>query len=222
MVMSIRIYSIEYQAPVSPVVWQSLLTLLPGELLQKVEKYRRWQDAYGSLFGKHLLTAALRAEGFPGDLSRLEYSAYGRPFLAGGPDFNISHSGTRVVCILGAQGGVGIDLEEIRDLDIGDFRSQFSGLEWEAICSARQPLRAFYHYWTAKECLSKADGRGLNLPLADLKIEHNTQVQLADRYWNLLPIPHFEGYACHIATEEPIHEPALKEFNVSEIIKMII
>lgn len=218
MVMSIRIYSIAYRQQVPPDIWQSLLALLPGDIVQKVGKYRRWQDAHGCLFGKHLLTAALREEGFPGDLKGLEYSAYGRPYLAGGPDFNISHSGTRVACVIGKQGGVGLDLEEIRDMDINDFKGQFSELEWEAIQKATQPLTAFYHFWTAKECLSKADGRGLNLPLADLRIENNTQIQLDGRSWNILPVSFFEDYACHVATEKPVNGLELKEFSPVEIL----
>jgi 4'-phosphopantetheinyl transferase len=65
---------------------------------------------------------------------------------------------------------VGIDLEEIRELAIDDFRDQFTEGEWKTIVSAREPLITFYHYWTAKECIIKADGRGLNLPLASLEI----------------------------------------------------
>lgn len=219
--MSIRIYSIAYPQQVSPDIWQSLLALLPGDIVQKVEKYRRWQDAYGCLFGKHLLQIALREEGFPGDLSRLTYSQYGRPSLAGGPDFNLSHSGNRVVCVIGRRGGVGLDLEEVKDMDIRDFRGQFTGLEWEAISNAPQPLTAFYHFWTAKECLSKADGRGLNLPLADLRIEDNMQVQLDGRSWNILPVSFFTGYACHVAMEEPVSGLELREFTPAEVLFQI-
>lgn len=219
--MNIRIYSIEYPQPVADDIWQGLLRLLPGDIIQKVGKYRRWEDAHGSLFGKHLLQVALWEAGFSGDLSGLQYSAYGRPYLADGPDFNISHSGTRVACVVGVEGKVGLDLEEIRDLDITDFRGQFSALEWEAIQGAPEPLTAFYHYWTAKECLSKADGRGLNLPLADLRIETNTAIQLDGRSWNMTPVDFFEGYACHIATEKQVYQTELKELDALEVLLRI-
>ncbi|HEX9513254.1 MAG TPA: 4'-phosphopantetheinyl transferase superfamily protein [Puia sp.] len=218
--MSIRIYSIAYESPVSPEIWQSLLSQLPAGMIQKVEKYRRWQDAHGCLLGKHLLLAALRDEGFTGNLNDLRYTAYERPYLAGGPDFNISHSGTRVACILGSQGGVGIDLEEIRHLAIADFKGQFSDREWRTILGSEDPLTTFYHYWTAKECLSKADGRGLNLPLAGLKIENSMSIELGERHWNIRPLSWFPGYACHMASEELAEKPFLTEFSPDEILAL--
>lgn len=218
--MSIRIYSTAYQMPVSPEIWQSLLSQLPVNMIQKIERYRRWQDAHGCLFGKHLLLAALRDEGFAGGLNDLRYTAYERPYLVDGPDFNISHSGTRVACILGNRGGVGIDLEEIRELVIADFKDQFSDQEWGIILAAEKPLDAFYHFWTAKECLSKADGRGLNLPLAGLNIENNASVQLGERSWHIRALSWFRGYACHIASEELAEEPSLREFSPAEILRL--
>ena len=218
--MSIRIYSTSYKDPVSTEIWQSLLSQLPVDLNQKIRKYRRWQDAHASLFGKHLLLLALRKEGLTGDLNNLQYTPYGRPYLAGGPDFNISHSGTRVVCILGSQGGVGIDLEEIRELSIADFRDQFTEGEWRAIQQSAKPLEAFYHFWTAKECLSKADGRGLNLPLADLRIENNTKISLGGRVWNIRVVNGFPDYICHMASEEPVGEPLLTELSSIEILAL--
>lgn len=223
---NIRIYSAEYREQVSLEVWRSLLAPLPVDITQKVEKYRRWQDAYGCLFGKLLLTAALREEGFPGNLSDLKYTDYGRPYLENGPDFNISHSGNRVVCILGNQGRVGIDLEEIRELAIGDFKDQFTPGEWRTIVNAREPLITFYHYWTAKECIIKADGRGLNLPLAKLEIPFagpgapsdapDRRIWLAERCWNIRTVFFFKNYACHIAAEEQVDDVELREISVGE------
>jgi 4'-phosphopantetheinyl transferase len=211
------IYSTEYNTPLANEVLQHLLTRLPFEIAAKVQRYRRWQDAYGCLFGKLLLMEALKAAGRPADLGLLQYTNYGRPYLQDAPDFNISHSGHRVVCIVAKKGRVGIDLEEIKDLNIEDFKDQFSPEEWKAINDAAGPLQAFYHYWTAKECLSKADGRGLNLPLASLKIEDGMSVRLDGRRWNLHVLSHFTNYACHVATEDPVEQMSLKEFSLNEL-----
>jgi len=222
--MSIRIYSTSYPAPVPAGIWQPLLAQLPPDQQQKVHNYRRWQDAHACLFGKHLLLGALQAEGRPGTLQDLLYTSYGRPYLSKGPDFNISHSGTRVVCILGSRAGVGIDLEEIREIAIGDFKGQFTTAEWQAIQVAEAPLQLFYHFWTAKESLSKADGRGLNLPLAGLVIEKNTTIQVDQRSWNIREIKAFPGYACHMAletgTEDWTQEPPVIEWSPDEIVTL--
>jgi 4'-phosphopantetheinyl transferase len=210
--MILPIYSIEYREPLPDEVLRPLVDRLPAEIRQKAGKYKRWQDAHGCLLGKYLLMTALQERGEAGDLNDLQYTDYGRPYLAGGPDFNISHSGNRVVCVVGDRGRVGIDLEEIRNLNISDFKDQFSEKEWTAILQAKKPLEAFYHYWTAKECLSKADGRGLNLSLAgDLKIEDNSEIELDGHLWKIVPLPFFKEYACHITLDEPYNKMKLNE-----------
>jgi len=153
----------------------------------------------------------MKKAGLPGDLSGLGVSVYGRPCWANGPDFNISHSGNRVVCVLSLQGRVGIDLELCADLSIGDFQSQFTALEWAAITGSETPLLTFYRYWTAKESLIKADGRGLQVPLDGIEIgggiwgatggTGGIGVTPGGALWFLRELDFFPGYACHIASE---------------------
>jgi 4'-phosphopantetheinyl transferase len=230
--MSLHLYSTVYPERLSPSAFQELLSRLPPELQQKVSACRRWQDAYGILFGKLLLARALRQAGLSGDLAGMQMTSYGRPYLEGygksNPeggqgnmgcmDFNISHSGNRVVCILSTQGRVGIDLEETGDITISDFQSQFTPSEWAAITGAAMPLQAFYHYWTAKESLIKADGRGLQIPPDTLEtggrpgilvngghvLVNNRHALVNDRQWYIRDLPIFPSYACHIACEHPI------------------
>jgi 4'-phosphopantetheinyl transferase len=199
--MKIRIYSAEYPTPLPLPHFLALLHKLPSAIRQKVEKFNRWQDAYGSLFGKILLVRALQDAGLSGDLNELLYTQYGKPYLPKAPDFNISHSGNRVVCIMYDGGRVAIDLEEIRDLHIDDLKPQFSDSEWQAIQHSAEPLHAFYHFWTAKESILKADGRGLNLSLADLNIDSSQEVLVDGCLWNIRKIHSFANYACHIAYE---------------------
>lgn len=202
--MATQLYSIEYKSQLPAELINSLLDPLPEPIQQKFAKYKRWQDAYGCLFGKHLLMIALRAAGHPFTLTDIQYTTRGKPYLRNGPGFNISHSGNRVVCALTDQSNIGIDIEEVKDIPIDDFNTQFTKQEWDMITRAREPGRAFYRYWTAKECILKADGAGLQLPMADLKIESDTRVFLNGIYWNILEITSFEDYACHIATQGSI------------------
>jgi len=95
--MKIQIYSSEYPEPFAPLYFGTLLGKMPLAIRQRVERFRRWQDAYGCLFGKILLAGALEDAGISADLSRLRYTPYGRPYIPEAPDFSISHSGNRVV-----------------------------------------------------------------------------------------------------------------------------
>lgn len=212
-----HIYSTEYTQSIATPVLECLLAAVPSDINNKVQRFKRWQDAHGCLLGKHLLMVALRERGFPADLRHLQYSNYGRPYLPGGPDFNISHSGQRVVCIIANKGRVGIDLEEIRHLIIDDYKDQFCDDEWKTIMGADEPLKTFYHYWTAKESVLKADGRGINLPLAYLKIKNNTATLMNGQIWNIRSLPFFNNSACHIATEEIVDMPVLRELNAVEL-----
>jgi 4'-phosphopantetheinyl transferase len=211
------IYSIAYPNRVPDGAFGSLLDRMPGAIVQKITRYRRWEDAHASLFGKLLLMTALAEAGSTATLHDLQYNAFQRPFLDKGPDFNITHSGNRVACILGRTGRVGIDLEAIRPMPIEDFRQQFTQGEWAAITGAPESMSVFYHYWTAKESLIKADGRGLNIPLDQLVIDQGPGIVLGDREWQLRRIDAFMGYACHIATEGSC-EPIIKEMSLAEIL----
>jgi hypothetical protein len=89
--MSLHLYSIDYPDQFQPAHLQALLDRLPVAMQEKILRYRRWQDAYGSLLGKLLLETAMKKAGLPGDLNGLGVSAYGRPCWANGLDFNISY-----------------------------------------------------------------------------------------------------------------------------------
>jgi 4'-phosphopantetheinyl transferase len=199
-----------------------LLENLPSALKNKALQYRRWQDAYGCILGKHLLRIALEEAGLATTtVGELKYSAYNKPYFDGGPHFSISHSGNRVVCTINRLGGVGIDLEEIRELPISDFRAQFSEKEWADIIGAEEPSARFFSYWTAKESVIKADGRGLHLSLPSLEVCNN-RVKLDDAYWHLSTVPGFKGYACHIATPDPFPLIEVVEISAIEIANSLL
>jgi 4'-phosphopantetheinyl transferase len=244
--MFLTVYSFEYRAQFPADILQLLLRHLPADIREKAGKFRRWQDAHAFIFGKHLLMTALQEEGFPNQLSALQYTSNGRPHLPNGPDFNLTHSGNRVACAISRHGRLGIDIEEVRNLDITDFQKQFSAREWQSITTSADPLRTFYHYWTAKESAIKADGRGLTLPLNELNIETgtgmtaetgtdtaihtdtctnpsihtNATIRIDTVTWHLQNIHHlFPGYACHIASEYPPTNIRLRDIPVSGIIR---
>ena len=221
--MSLRLYATEYTTQLSPELFATLLHWLPEDPGQKIMRFRRWEDAHAALLGKHLLRIALRQAGVSDDLSRLRYTAQDRPWLPEAPDFNISHSGNRVVCVLNTSGRVGIDLEVIKPLDFQDFQTQFTPREWAAIRSAPDPAAGFFRFWTAKESLIKADGRGLNIPLQEIDLSGiaalapdgvggisglaqdgvggTHTLALNGVWWTVYPLSRFPGYACHLTVE---------------------
>ena len=59
----------------------------------------------------------------------------------------------------------------------------------------------FFGYWTKKESVIKADGRGFSAPLNEIHLADN-QAELGGVLWNLKPLFLHETYSCHLATNE--------------------
>lgn len=202
---NIRIYSCRYDQRLEDWAFHRLLEQLPSEMQARALAFRRWEDAHGYVLGKLMVRSALQEMGYAADLSRIRYSPEDRPYFENGPDFNVSHSGTLVVCIIGPsdRSRVGIDIEEKKSIDIADFREQFTAREWEMIRQDGDPQQIFYRLWTAKEALIKADGRGLQIPLSEVVVGDGGAgtAKIGETTWFLRPYEISPGYICHVAGE---------------------
>lgn len=99
---------------------------------------------------------------------KIGYNEYGKPHLIEFSDlhFSISHSNKWVVCGW-SKNVIGIDIEEIKNIDINIVKSQFCKSEYEYILTGdrNERIRRFIQLWTLKESYIKFEGKGLNIPL---------------------------------------------------------
>jgi 4'-phosphopantetheinyl transferase len=99
---------------------------------------------------------------------------FGKPFLTGGPEFNLSHSGDLLLLGVAASGRLGVDIEVVRPMeDIEDLAARhFSEDEVRALLSypPQERLRAFFRGWTRKEAFIKGLGRGLSVALDSFSV----------------------------------------------------
>jgi 4'-phosphopantetheinyl transferase len=198
--------------------WDRYLLETPESVRKRISRYRRWEDRQAGLFGKLLLAEGLRLCGYPAEhLWNIVWDASGRPFLGCGIDFNISHSGAYVVCALCPAGRVGIDIEEIRMVDIQDFKMQMSGDQWEAIMASENRLEKFFTLWTQKEAVIKADGRGLAIPLHEIIME-GEKAFLANNIWDVKEVRIADGYCCHLATNGENPKVCIKKIFMRPVI----
>ena len=171
----------------------------------KVKRYRRWQDAQAHLVGRLLLLEGLRAFGVHQEaIPVLRYSAFERPYLDHAPDFSIAHSGEYVLCALSNRGRVGVDTEKVRPIALEDMQLSFSEKEWAAITTSEHPTERLFHYWTQKEAIMKADGRGM-LIAERISIEGN-QASVEGSTWHLEKLAIDKGYCAHLASAVPVHK----------------
>lgn len=177
--------------------WESYLARLPTVKQQQIKRFYHWQDRQRALLAQLLLETALQYYDF--SLDKLKYTSHHRPFVSPHIDFNLSHAGHYVVCAIMSAGRVGIDIEPVRPIELNDFKSVFTVKQWQEIATPLPNYQAFFHYWTMKEAIIKADGRGLAIPLESLEII-DQQIHLAGITWFLHPIALADNYACHVAT----------------------
>ena len=173
---------------------------LPEWYIAKAKRYAFEEDACRFLLGKILLLKGLRKLGyFSIGLHDIRFNEFSKPQFDNNLSFNISHSGKYVVCAVSQTYKVGIDVEEVRSVDVESFSSCFSSSEWLYLKKANDPLLVFYQLWTRKEAVIKADGRGLQIPLSDFEvIDHRVSINSCN--WFIYELSVSEGYVAHIAT----------------------
>lgn len=106
---------------------------------------------------------------------------HGKPRLPG-VEFSISHSGDRVGLAV-TSAPVGLDVETgDRKADEGLISYALNETEQRAIKDLPDAERAnaFLRYWTRKEALMKATGKGLRIPLRSITLDGATLVECTD------------------------------------------
>ncbi len=170
----------------------------------------RRQFVFGRAILRQLLGACLRID--PAALA-LGYQPRGKPVVAqstAGENlrFNLSHSGRLVAVALAWGREVGVDIEQLQQLDDGEHLAGriFSTRE---LCELRalpkhQQQEAFFNGWTRKEAYLKATGEGLTdaLPAIEVTLAPGKAPELlglpaapeAMRQWSIQSIPMPPGF----------------------------
>lgn len=203
--MCLHVYYACFDQPLPPATFDSILATMPHSIKDRVGTYRRWQDAHSCLLGRYLLSQALAALGGLHSLDDIRFTTSGKPYLEGGPEFSISHSGTMVAIAISTHGPVGIDLEQIQHIPIAIFRDQFTADEWVNIISSSSPLATFYQYWTMKEAVLKMWRTSFPKSLSLINLGSEMGGRSGSGKYHLTQIDAWANYICHIASSVPIH-----------------
>ncbi len=175
------------------------LNSIPENLQQQALRKRQLIDRQLSICGKLLLLELLKEYNSNNSLTDLKYNEYLRPCFDCRPDFNIAHSGNIVICAMTDEGQIGIDIEQIKQLDFADFTDFFTGNEWHYINDHPNKFDGFYNFWTRKEAVLKAIGSGFHTPLNSVDVSAEELVYDAITY-QITPLNIHTNYKCHIAS----------------------
>ena len=132
-------------------IFAEYLSYLPQSMKETNSRYVRWEDRTSNLLGKILLLSGIKLLGLNFSLSDLKFNAYNKPFFNELVDFSISHSGKYIICVLGVEQKLGVDIEEIRPVEFSDFKQVFTPDQFKVILSSNDPHREFFKFWTIKE-----------------------------------------------------------------------
>jgi 4'-phosphopantetheinyl transferase len=188
------------------------IEMLPICFRERILRFSNWQDAQASLLGKLLLKHILLTYQSKYTLDDINIASTGRPYINDKFDFNITHSGSYVVCAYFDEGKVGVDIEIIKQIDIKDFKESFTEKEFRSIKSSTEVYKSFYALWTIKEASIKADGRGLIIPLKNVEVQDGN-VLIQNTKWFYKEVLFKSDYILHIATDKLI----LPSVSLSEI-----
>ncbi len=190
---------------------------LPLSFKEQMLRYKKPDDQARFAAGRYLLFHALSLAGTPEALHELSTDEFGRNFISGIPDFNISHSGNWVGLAWRSSAKIGLDIELKRALDPSAFTKQFSPIEMQAMLASPNPLEAFFKNWTRKEAVMKAEGRGMRIPLHSIRLaKHGARIDGDERFWYYRPITVDEAHACHVCSDMPLNRIQVSVLNQTQ------
>ncbi|MGG4398229.1 4'-phosphopantetheinyl transferase superfamily protein [Paenibacillus thiaminolyticus] len=175
----IGIFAMRVPDLIDQAAWEQLLQLLPSDRQDKINRFHYKADAYRSLLAEVLARRIIgERTGLANSRIEFHYNSYGKPELASELRlyFNITHSGEWIACAV-HDAEVGIDVEQIKSIDLSVARRFFSAEEYEQL--ENEPpegkLKLFYDLWTLKESYVKLRGQGLSIPLDSFSVHKADQ-----------------------------------------------
>ena len=200
-------------------VFEEMIDELPHEFHKKARRFRFWNDRQAFVLGKLLIKKILNDYTHLG-LKDIQYTEYGKPFVLDEISFNISHSGKYVICLFSlTKNLLGIDIEK-KDprIKISDFEEVLIPKENYQLINSDNTIESFFDLWTIKEAGMKADGRGLNIPLREIRID-TQYIEIEKTKWYYRSLFIDKDYKCHLVVDSSEFDVSVKKVEVKELIK---
>ncbi|MCP4165289.1 MAG: 4'-phosphopantetheinyl transferase superfamily protein [Chloroflexi bacterium] len=196
----------------------ALETVLAEEERRRASRFLFIEDKRRFILGRGILRHLLGGYlGRPPPDLELATNQYGKPALAGEPalQFNLSHSGDRILHAFAWHRRLGVDVEAIRPLKDLDQMAAYAFTPRERArffsLPVSQQIPAFFNCWTRKEAFMKAVGMGLSLSPQLFEVaftageppalQHLDPTVEEGTEWQLVALDVGRGYATALAAE---------------------
>ena len=199
---------------------EGLANSLPGHLQLKIGRKKFRKDRVVRAAGWLLLKYQLIQAGYDVELlAEVQNTDFGKPFIAGTFNFSISYSGNFAICAAANVIHLGVDIEIVRDIELFDFSRYFNDTEWSKIVCSEDPKKSFFQYWTRKESVLKADGRGMSVDLRDVSINETTgHISDSSIQYCLFSLPEIgDKIAAYLCTDQPNTLLAVKKIEIDHL-----
>ena len=178
-------------------VYKHHLLRLPEVVRNEITRFRFPKDQKFKLFGKLIVERFHRLHSVGFRWENWQLGEYGKPFLASGSEFSISHSGD-YVCVAFSNNAIGLDLEQVTSIELDSVLQFLHVDEKRYVLEAERPAEAFFDVWTRKEAFLKARGCGLTTDM-------NARNCLADiaedgLKWSMASLNLLPGYKMAVST----------------------
>lgn len=227
----LEVYALNVAAPLDAHYKAVFLEQVSKEKRQQVARFRREIDGRRTLMGE-LLMKVMLAKHLKTRARQITFKVteYGKPYLEGNPlYFNISHSGQWVVGAI-SDCLVGVDVEEIKQADLGIAKRFFTEVEYSSLVqinNGEKQNEAFYKLWSGKESYIKMIGKGLTIPLNAFTLAYaEGGLELIDAYEGRMAsfrtYPLYKGrYSFVVCSEKKMPYITYKQVDYSMIEHML-
>lgn len=202
----IKVYIADTEKLSDDILFEKIYINAPEKRKEKIDRLKFRNDKNLSLAAWWLIYSALKNEGI--DILKVSFSEYEnhKPCIENSTlDFNLSHSGSKVICALSDK-RIGCDIEKINEKDCLSIAERyFTQSEFNTIMTCdneNKKAKMFYRIWTLKESFIKNTGLGLSLVLDSFELNLDNPVSInqsvdKNNYF-FTEINTIDGYKCSV------------------------
>jgi 4'-phosphopantetheinyl transferase len=195
-----------------------VLRTYPSEIAGSINSYKKLEDRKSRLISRLLIQKYMLDRFNDWCWQQWNKNENQKPFIKNRPFFNIAHSGKIVIVGFNDYEEIGVDIEEMRNIDFKSLITFFHPKEKLFLEEKLFDRNHFYNIWTKKEALLKALGIGLLEGLNHL----NVLEQPINNKWHLHEIEVDFSYKCAVCTTSKNNNIIVKKIDQNSLNEFII